>query len=231
MYNLAYKKLEGDHPSRLRVLKERNKVNPSAIEYFMGCSCFLMTILNSYYKFQSNTLIFMFNPCHIVNILLGIIAVTPFSRTNEWLALCVYSAAFGGYIGIIFNENEELSFVEQIIYQYEHALASYLGPLVLSLVGRYDPLSYISFPLPWAGYLLFSTYMRLFLTPLSEMTWANLNHTLCGLDNDPFYHYFDMGEWYYLWSDIYLLASCYFWVMFNYFLCYFVKRVVIGDQT
>ena len=46
--------------------------------------------------------------------------------------------------------------------------------------------------------------MRYFLTPVSAMTWANLNHTLCSVDNDPWKAYYGMGKWFYLWSDFYL---------------------------
>ena len=49
--------------------------------------------------------------------------------------------------------------------------------------------------------------MRYVLTPTSALTWANLNHTLCGLDNDPWRDHFDMGKWHFLWADFYLLMA------------------------
>lgn len=40
------------------------------------------------------------------------------------------------------------------------------------------------------------------MLPLSLLTWANLNFTLCRPDADPFVAI--IGNWYYLWSEIYL---------------------------
>ena len=67
--------------------------------------------------------------------------------------------------------------------------------------------SYMKFPLPWFGFILFVVYMRYVLTPLSMLTWANLNHSLCGVGNDPFYAFLDLGESYYFWADLYLLFT------------------------
>lgn len=78
-------------------------------------------------------------------------------------------------------------------------------------------------PLPYFGYLIFALYMRWFLTPLSAMTWANLNHTLCSVDNDPWKAYFGMGKHYFFWADFYLalvsIVSQYFIGIFGILLC------------
>lgn len=158
----------------------------------------------------------MFNPCHVVNFFLIIVSLRSHGRLGELCALAIYSFAFGGYIGIIFNENQGFNTFETIIYHSEHAFASWLGPLVLSLSGRYDFRSYFKFPLPWFGFIIFSIYERYVLMPISVSTWANLNHALCGIDNDPFFAYFELGEWYYFWSDAYLLFSCMVGYVLNY---------------
>jgi len=190
----------------------------------MGFLCLLNLIANIYLKYLTKTLVFMFNPCHIVNLFLVIICLRPHGRLGELCSLAVYSFSFGGYIGIIFNENEGFNNFELLIYHSEHAFASWLGPLILSLSGRYDFRSYFKFPLPWFGFVIFSIYQRYVLMPLSMTTWANLNHALCGIDNDPFYAYFDLGEWYYFWSDGYLLFSC----MVGYLLNYVIQVVVFA---
>jgi len=46
--------------------------------------------------------------------------------------------------------------------------------------------------------------MRYFLTPLSAISWANLNHTLCGIDNDPWRVLFGMHKYFYFWAEGYL---------------------------
>lgn len=116
---------------------------------------------------------------------------------------------------------------EVICYYIEHAIASFLGPLILSISGRFDPLEYARFPLPVTGFHLFTMYMRYVLTPLSVMLWANLNHTLCGLNNDPWYKFFQMGKWYLIWSEGYLLFSCYVGIVLNFGICYIVKNYIL----
>lgn len=143
----------------------------------------------------------------------------------------MYSSAFGGWIGLLWSENEELPFIELFVYYLEHFFTSFGGPLILSLSGRYDPLTYTKFPLPVFGFHLFVMYMRWVLTPLSLLTWANLNHTLCGVDNDPIYVIFELGETYYMWADVYLGAACYLALGANLAICYIVKRLILGDKS
>lgn len=57
--------------------------------------------------------------------------------------------------------------------------------------------------------MFFAFHMRWVLMPLSRITWANLNHTLCGVKNDPFYVYLELGEHYYLCGDLYLMLGCF----------------------
>ena len=137
------------------------------------------------------------------------------------------------WIGIIFAENDGYVGLDWFIYYLEHAFTSFLGPLVLSLSGRFDPLEYVSFPLPVSGYHLFCIYMRYFLMPLSWFFWANLNHTLCSVENDPWWRYFEMGKWYYFWADWYLLFSCYVGIILNFAICYVVQyllRCIRGEK-
>ena len=124
----------------------------------MGYVCLANLLINMYLKFSTSTLVFMVNPCHIVNLFLVIVSLTSHSRLGELCALAVYSFSFGGYIGIIFNENEGFTQFETVIYHSEHAFASWLGPLVLSYAGRYDFRSYVKYPLPWFGFVLFTMY-------------------------------------------------------------------------
>lgn len=200
--------LQADFPARQARLKSLNKLEPTSLEWLMGFTCLVILLINTWLKFFDRSLIFMFNPCHITNLFLVVVCLRKHSRLGELCALAVYSFAFGGFIGIIFNENEGFTPFETIVYHIEHAFASWLGPLLLSLAGRYEFLSYVKFPLPWFGFVIFSVYQRYVLASLSAITWANLNHTLCGIDNDPFYAFFDLGKTYFFWADAYLLFSC-----------------------
>merc|ERR1712051_668366 len=106
-----------------------------------------------------------------------------------------------------------------------------MGSVVLSLSGRFDPLYYFKMPLPVSGFALFCLYMRWILTPLSQLTWANLNHTLCGVDNDPFYRTFDLGYSYYLLADIYLLGGCIVTILVNCSICCVIKHILLPMIT
>jgi TMEM164 family len=61
----------------------------------------------------------------------------------------------------------------------------------------------------WSGAILFTLYERWVLLPVSLLTWANLNHSLCGVHNDPFYEMFQLGKWYWFWADFYLTLACF----------------------
>jgi hypothetical protein len=131
---------------------------------------------------------------------------------------------------LIWSENEDLSSLELVVYYIEHLFTSFLGPLILSISGRYDPLFFAKFPLPVAGFHIFSLYMRFVLTPIALYTWVNLNHSLCGVDNDPFYAIFDLGKWYYIWADVYLLMGCYAATVVNYLICFIFKKLFCPNE-
>ena len=150
--------LQKDFASRHVQLQKVNRVDPTLLERAMGFTCLINLMINIYLKTMSRTLVFMLNPCHVVNLFLVIVCMRPHSRLCELTALAVYSFAFGGYIGILFNENEGFNTFELWVYHVEHAFASWLGPLLLTIAGRYDFLSYCKFPLPWFGFILFSLY-------------------------------------------------------------------------
>jgi hypothetical protein len=77
----------------------------------------------------------------------------------------------------------------------------------------------------------FVIYMRWFLMPIALLTWANLNHTLCGTHSDPVWHLFGLGKWYYPLAEIYLGAAAMAFILVNYAIAYVVKRVVLGDTS
>jgi hypothetical protein len=93
------------------------------------------------------------------------------------------------------------------MYYVQHVFAAVLAPLVLFCAGRYRASDSLVYPLPILGFIFFTLYMRFFLTPMSSMTWANLNHTLCGIDNDPWRVTFGMHKYFYIWADGYLLLT------------------------
>jgi hypothetical protein len=149
----------------------------------------------------------MLNPCNISLCFLIYLCFTKFSRAGELVAFLMYGFSFGGVLGMLFSENDGLPYIYDINYMFHHAIVGVIGPLMLALCGRYDIRNYMSFPLPWMGAVLFSMYERWVLMPASLLTWANLNHGLCGHHSDPLYEHFNMGKWYWLIAEVYLLLA------------------------
>lgn len=111
----------------------------------------------------------------------------------------------GPYIGMIFAENDELEKdIEIYFYWIQHVVSATIAPLVLLLSGRFAHSTYLNPFTIIAGYQIFTTYMRVVLTPISALTWANLNHTLCGIDTDPWRKAFNLQEYFYFWAEFYL---------------------------
>jgi hypothetical protein len=81
---------------------------------------------------------------------------------------------------MIFAETDELNQVELVAYHIQHAFAAHIAPALIFSAGRFQPSQCMKFPLGITGLVLFCLYMRYILTPMAFLTWANLNHTLCG---------------------------------------------------
>ena len=79
------------------------------------------------------------------------------------------------------------------------------------------------------GFIMFSLYMRWLLTPFALLTWANLNHTLCGTDSDPVWLHLGLGKWYYAAAEIYLGAAAFAFIIINFVICWIVRRVLLRD--
>ena len=138
---------------------------------------------------------------------------------------------YGGWIGLIFTEFDGYTANEILAYNVEHYLVSFLGVVVLSLSGRFDILSYRRWENFFFGWLMFTLYMRLFLTPIALSVWANLNHTLCGTNTDPIWLIFDLGKWYYLAGEFSLGLAAAIFMLINYTIATIVKRYILGDKS
>lgn len=118
------------------------------------------------------------------------------------------------------------------MYYVQHYLAWCIAPFIIFCSKRYSPREYFRFPLPWFGFTMFSVYLRYFLTPLSAMSWANLNHTLCGIDNDPWRVYFGMHKYFYFWAEVYLgLTSLVFNTINSFIARMFATDLFYGNRN
>lgn len=124
----------------------------------MSITCLIVLVYEVYLKVQERYLIFILNPCHISNVFMILGGWLKFSKFGNFCALVCISFSFGGWIGILFAENEGLPLVEIIFYQIEHAFASWLGPLIFTLGGRYPLSYYLQWPFPLLSLAIFSVY-------------------------------------------------------------------------
>ena len=220
-----------DYEQRYAALKKKGKLYPNMVEIIMGLTLVFCLCFFSASKYEDETMIFMLNPCHVTALLQAICCFCPYNKWTELVALTSFAFNFGGWIGIFFPELEGYSQADITTYYIQHIIASFFGTLVFSLCGRFDCLSYKKAMYYVTGYIMFTTYMREFLMPISLLTWANLNHTLCGTDSDPVWRIFDLGKWYYLLAECYLGAAALAAIAGNFAICYVVKRFVLGDWT
>lgn len=124
----------------------------------MGAICLTCMVVNIWYKYESRTMIFLLNPCHASNFFLIYLCFTDFHLVGELFAFSLFGFSFGGLVGILFSENVDLPFLEELVYNVQHIFVAVLGPLILSLCGRYDLRNYVKYPLPWVGTIFFSLY-------------------------------------------------------------------------
>ena len=135
------------------------------------------------------------------------------------------------WIGVLFTELEGYSDLDVLIYYVQHIICAFAGTIVFSLSRRFDILAYWSWPHFMYGLIMFSYYMRPVLTPVALLTWANLNHALCGTDSDPFWLHLNLGKWYYALGEFYLSGACAAFFVINHAICYLIRRVLLADQS
>ncbi|CDW75414.1 UNKNOWN [Stylonychia lemnae] len=214
-------------------------LQPNFLEIMLGLLCFFFLFFQLHLKYTSNTMIFILNPCHITTALFGLVAFLPYNRFSFMLMLIAFCQTCGAqvihydltylliicsWLGIVFAENDELTMFEIVIYYTQHLFAAIVAPMIMFKAGRYSPKDFNVYPLPLLGFIFFSFYMRFFLTPMSAMTWANLNHTLCGVDNDPWRAYFGMHKYFFIWADGYLLLASITFSIFNSYVGQYICR-------
>jgi hypothetical protein len=85
-------------------------------EIVIGTIMVLVMIYNIWFKIQSRTLVFILNPCNISAFFLIYLCFTEFNQVGELVAFCHFGFCFGGFIGIIFSENEGLPMIWCIVY-------------------------------------------------------------------------------------------------------------------
>ena len=94
--NIGLKLRNKDYPKRLAYLTKHDKLSPNAVEYLMGLALVATVIINCYYKYHTETMVFMLNPCHVVTACYIVMCFCKFNRLTEFLFVISIAFNFGG---------------------------------------------------------------------------------------------------------------------------------------
>jgi hypothetical protein len=165
-----------------------------------------MFVLQCWYKTNSQQLIFIFNPCHMLLLVQAYLLINPNGLTERTIYTIVMNTLFSPWIAIAFPVTCGLDgYFEIPMFWIEHFMSAFINPLVLSLSHRYYTKNTISVRNHLFSHIFFGLYQRVILFPLSQITQANLNFTLCPSFNDPFES--SVGKWYYIAADYYIFLG------------------------
>ncbi|CAD8043136.1 unnamed protein product [Paramecium primaurelia] len=177
---------------------------PNIFEYLVGLACWGTFAVQTGYKLYTGRGVFMNNPCHIVLLMQGYVLLTKKHKFSAIVFICQLRWLYGVFAALKFPVITGLELpLEVEFFWIEHLLGAFAGPLVLTLSGRFFFFEWKTFFIHqmfgWESHVL---YQRIYMLPISLMTWANLNFMLCRPDHDPFVPY--IGNWYYVFSEFYL---------------------------
>jgi hypothetical protein len=135
--------------------------NPSLIEYILGYTSIAIFFLTCFYKIQSKQLIFMLNPCHVVNLIQGYLLINKNEMNERMVYIGIMNFMFSPWIAIFFPITCGLTgYLEVPMFWVEHYLAALINPLVLSMSGRYYTKNTISIKYHLFSHMLFGVYQR-----------------------------------------------------------------------
>jgi len=154
--------------------------NPSFIEKIFGWSCIAVAIYTFYLKiFISKAGIYMINHCHILNLLQASCLLKRNTKTMKIINIITSNALFCGWTAIFFPSITGLTPMELFLFYLEHFQIALINPIIIFIFGRYNDDKTFSFNNQIFSYCFFGIYQRLVLYPISEITWINLNFSLC----------------------------------------------------
>ena len=146
------------------------------------------------------------NPCHIVGLIQAYLLLSPNKLTQRTIYTVVMNTLFSPWIALVFPMTIGLPGLYEVpMFWVEHILCAIVNPLALSLSHRYYTKSTISVRNHVFAHVMFGFYQRLVLFPLSLVTHANMNFTLCSSENDPFEPF--LGKWYLVASELYIFIG------------------------
>lgn len=201
IYRITLKKLQND------IITDSKPVRKAPFyEALLGWFSIAIFVIHCIYKTNSKQLIFILNPCHVVGLVEGYLLVSPNGLHQRTVYTVLMNTLFSPWIAIIFPVTVGLTGPYEIpMFWVEHFLCAIINPLVLSLTHRYYTKTTISVRNHLFAHIIFAFYQRLVLFPMSQLTEANLNFTLCAARIDPFEPF--IGKWYYVISEFYIFVG------------------------
>jgi len=200
LYKYRFKNLQIEINSNLKSIEES-----SLLEKFFGWTSISVFFIIFVYKVISHQLIFMLNPCHLTILIQAYLLINQNKLTQQIIYVMMMNNIFSPLVGIVFSQTTGMHLpLEICMFWIEHFLAGIINPLILSLSERYYSNKTLSFQNHLLAHSYFGILMRLILFPMSWITDANINNTLCAAAHDPFAKI--LGKWYYTLSDLYIFA-------------------------
>eukprot|EP00794_Sanderia_malayensis_P011187 gene11187-12361_t len=141
------------------------------------------------YKFATNQLIFLLNPCHIITAVQVYLLAAEETRTVLVIFRIHLHLLFGAFLAIILPVvNARLLPGEVGIYWIQHILIFFvIPPYLISQGGVYTPEPLHDYQWVFLALGVFATHMFVILQGIGMLTLVNLNSMLCPAISDPFY--------------------------------------------
>ncbi|KAL4492477.1 hypothetical protein ABPG72_005612 [Tetrahymena utriculariae] len=211
---LAWNKIKNSRELDLKLVKN---LKPSLFEKCIGFLCFATYIVMASYKFYTGRGVFMHNPCHYVLLFSGILLTTEKTKVKAVIFVSYIRWLYGPITALVFPVTNGMVLPwEEEFFWIEHYLAAFIGPLCLTLCGRYGFFKMSFWDLlvhQYFGFAIHILYMRFIMVPQSMLTWANLNFTLCHPECDPLIPL--IGDYYFYLADHYLNFASFLTVLFQ----------------
>lgn len=190
----------------------------SLIEKLFGLLGILVYCFTVYKKANSQSLLFMLNPCHTLGLLQSICLLLKKSKFTDSLVIITTNLLFCSVTALKSPNLVGLDQLEIMFFFIEHFNVLFTFPFAIIYFGRFNDLPLFNITSLIISHCFFGLYQRVLLFPLSRLTLVNLNYTLCCSLSDPFVKY--IGIYYYIMSDYYLIVLSYITKLFMHFIAY-----------
>ncbi|PAA57192.1 hypothetical protein BOX15_Mlig007664g1 [Macrostomum lignano] len=147
------------------------------------------------FKLSTGTLIWLFNPCHVITIIQITLLILPKSSLSVGLFRSMIHLLNGPLLALLLPVvNTRLLPGEVVIYYLQHVLILTV-PLCMLLTGKFTTEPLLDFSWVTLSQSMQSIYHFTVLQPISSVTMVNLDSILCPAISDPF-----RGHHYRLWA-------------------------------